>query len=178
MHLKWSGRGTRLEFGITDRQTQLHHLELPCSVFFVFGEPRSSVFAEHEENVAGFQNFGPANPTSPFCASPLRSFVFGEPRFSVFAKHEEDKAGKFETVKLGSPVRNFVLQLHFVRVQRDPFVSVCQTRRKHSRRKCSRSLWFSHRKTNFQFDLRADEALPKNCGHSGAEKRQKRRKAP
>jgi hypothetical protein len=28
------------------------------AVFFVFGEPRSSVFAEHEENGAGFRNFG------------------------------------------------------------------------------------------------------------------------
>ncbi len=125
------------------RQTQLHRLALPCSVFFVFGEPRLVVFAEHEENGAGFRNFGPANPTSPSRASLLcllcvrrapfvsvrrtrrkcsriLKFWSCEPNFTVshfpasFSSCET-KAGKFKTVKSSVFAKHEEKKLEFAR---------------------------------------------------------------
>jgi hypothetical protein len=60
-------------------------------VFFVFGEPHSSVLAKHEENEAGVRNFGPANPTSPSRTSPLCSFLFGKHGGTRLVEHKGTK---------------------------------------------------------------------------------------
>jgi hypothetical protein len=89
------------------------------------GHTATKLLGEDGE-VIGFA--GPKSRTPALFSSCLANTEdFTVSNFLALFSHEENEAGKFETVKLGSPVRNFRLQLSFLCVWRTRRTSPSQT---------------------------------------------------